>query len=635
MLGTTISTVTTDEFVFTTASQNPLLITDTGAIDLSLGTVNSSPGYAPAVYGETSATIVNLGSIESDAVFALSGGRGSAAGVGIKLQDGGSITNGSSIDTSALIAGNADGIVDAGAGIVNYGTITALLSATSATPSDLTGVLLIADDTVINGSAADTVALISGGNLGGINSFGDAYIKNYGTVTATGFGGIILEGGASSIVNGTSLDTAAVINGGTSGYGVALYHAKLINFGTIIGGSNAATLTHYGVYLQTDGYAVNHGTIIGFAGAKMGGASESGQTLINDGVIDGTGGIAVKLNDGTNLLVVESAAVFEGFVQGDTYGINVLELGSGGAAGTLLGVGSSFTNFGTISFASQASWTIQGDITGLASRETIAGFAKSDTIVLDGFEAVSDSYVAGTGLELINAASTTITLDIVGSFSTGDFSVVDPVGDTTISLSPNAPCFAAGTWILTPRGQVPVEQLKAGDLVISQEGEDRPILWIGKRGIDLSRHPHPAQAQPIRIVADALTNGVPCRDLVVSPDHALFFDGHLIPAKALVNEVSIYQLNRAAVIYYHIELAEHGIIFAENAPVETYLETGNRGAFENGGGAISLHPNFGQAMREAGSCAPFIESGPVFEEVRFKLAQRVKTGLASPMALRV
>jgi autotransporter passenger strand-loop-strand repeat protein len=197
---------------------------------------------------------------------------------------------------------------------------------------------------------------------------------------------------------------------------------------------------------------------------------------------------------------------------------------------------------------------------------------------------------------------------------------VDVVG---VILEPNtAPCFAAGTRILTPRGEIAVENLVIGDMVITKEGDDAPIKWIGKRKLDLSRHPHPEQAQPIFFEADCLAEGVPSRELILSPDHALYLDGVLVPAKALVNGENIRQLNRQTVTYYHIELEKHSIIFSENTPVETYLETGNRGAFENGTDALTLHPDLAQTMREEQSCAPFVETGPVVWAIRIRTLER-------------
>jgi hypothetical protein len=126
----------------------------------------------------------------------------------------------------------------------------------------------------------------------------------------------------------------------------------------------------------------------------------------------------------------------------------------------------------------------------------------------------------------------------------------------------------------------------------------------------------------VLITAGALGRGLPCRDLLISPDHAMFLDGHLIPAKALLNGFSIRQLNRKRITYYHIELAEHAVVFAEDAPAESYLETGNRAAFENAGPAIVLHPNFAQTIREAKGCAPFAECGPAVEAVRQRILDR-------------
>jgi autotransporter passenger strand-loop-strand repeat protein len=221
---------------------------------------------------------------------------------------------------------------------------------------------------------------------------------------------------------------------------------------------------------------------------------------------------------------------------------------------------------------------------------------------------------------------TTTTETLIGDYSNltpivKDVSLygVDVVGITLVST---APCFAVGTRILTPRGEIAVENLVIGDMVITKEGDDAPIKWIGKRKLDLSRHPHPEQAQPIFFEADCLADGVPSSELILSPDHALYLDGVLVPAKALVNGQNIRQLSWQTVTYCHIELEKHSIIFSENTPVETYLETGNRGAFENGTDALTLHPDLAQTMREEQSCAPFVETGPVVWAIRIRTLER-------------
>jgi hypothetical protein len=204
------------------------------------------------------------------------------------------------------------------------------------------------------------------------------------------------------------------------------------------------------------------------------------------------------------------------------------------------------------------------------------------------------------------------------------------------ALQADAPCFAAGTRILTSRGAlVPVENLQIGDELELFSGAAAPVLWIGRRALDLYRHPRPDAVQPVCVSAGALGRGLPWRDLIVSPDHAFYVEGHLIPAKSLLNGFSIRQLERAHVTYYHIELSEHAVLFAEGTPAESYLETGNRMAFENGRSPMLLHPDFAQSLRVTKSCAPFAESGPVVEAVRQDILDRAGIETTEDPDLRI
>ncbi len=42
------------------------------------------------------------------------------------------------------------------------------------------------------------------------------------------------------------------------------------------------------------------------------------------------------------------------------------------------------------------------------------------------------------------------------------------------------------------------------------------------------------------------------------------------------------------VAYYHIELENHGVLLAEGLPAESYLDTGNRSSFVNGGPVVQM-----------------------------------------------
>jgi len=145
-------------------------------------------------------------------------------------------------------------------------------------------------------------------------------------------------------------------------------------------------------------------------------------------------------------------------------------------------------------------------------------------------------------------------------------------------------CFLIGTRILTPRGEVPVEELTIGDLVDTLNGP-LPVKWIGRRrftkGASSSWH---SSVAPIRVARFALHDQYPHRDLYLSPGHSLFVDGVLIPVKHLVNDRLVVRAemdDREVIEYFHIELETHEIIFAEGAPAEALLVTDGREDFAN------------------------------------------------------
>jgi hypothetical protein len=215
------------------------------------------------------------------------------------------------------------------------------------------------------------------------------------------------------------------------------------------------------------------------------------------------------------------------------------------------------------------------------------------------------------------------TQGVNASFNIGSAINQHPVSVATVlDGGGTLPCFAAGTRILTAHGPVPVEQLALGDRVATIEGIAEPIAWIGSRTIDCRRHPHPGQVRPILIRAHAFGPDTPSRDLFLSPDHAIYAEGVLIPVKHLLCGDGICRVEAGRVTYFHIELARHSVIFAEGLAVETYLDTGARAAFDDAAPALTLHPVFGDvALRqEAAGYAPLRVTGPEVAKVRARLA---------------
>jgi Ca2+-binding RTX toxin-like protein len=189
-------------------------------------------------------------------------------------------------------------------------------------------------------------------------------------------------------------------------------------------------------------------------------------------------------------------------------------------------------------------------------------------------------------------------------------------------------CFAAGTRILTAAGEVAVERLKAGDLVATLSGRGspmKPVLWLGRRRVVLAGHPNADAIAPVRIKAGALGQGAPHRDLLVSPDHCLFLDGALVPARLLVNGRNIVaERGLAEVTYYHVELESHDVLMAEGAAAESWLDCDNRAWFEN---APVAQFAVAGTLAEAGSgwdanraCAPLLHGGEKLAAIRDAIA---------------
>jgi fibronectin-binding autotransporter adhesin len=170
-MATTISSSGTVGVTLTTASQNPVLVTGGGTIDVA-------GNYASAIYGYFGivGTITNDGLLEAP------------NGYGIFLRSGGSITNGSTLATGAKITGGVDAVrigIHGPGTVDNFGTMASTGSAQGV------GVLALGNASVVNGSPADTSALISGYS-DGVEILGSgATVSNFGTITATGTSTIV------------------------------------------------------------------------------------------------------------------------------------------------------------------------------------------------------------------------------------------------------------------------------------------------------------------------------------------------------------------------------------------------------------------------------------------------------------
>ena len=182
-------------------------------------------------------------------------------------------------------------------------------------------------------------------------------------------------------------------------------------------------------------------------------------------------------------------------------------------------------------------------------------------------------------------------------------------------------CYCEGTLILTERGDVPVEQLAIGDGVVTISGEGRSIRWIGWRGYGGRFLAGRRDMLPVCFKAGSLGLGIPRRDLWVSPRHAMYLDGYLIPAEHLVNGRSVVQADQVVtLVYYHVELDSHDVLLAEGAPAESFLDDGSRGMFHNAFEYGRLYP--GTRPEPPRYFAPRLESGYEVELARRRILGR-------------
>jgi Hint domain len=256
---------------------------------------------------------------------------------------------------------------------------------------------------------------------------------------------------------------------------------------------------------------------------------------------------------------------------------------------------------------------------------TIDNFGAGDTIFLPNLPtpgSYTPDFSNGT-LTIMDGATTLAALDMSGVYTSSSFTLLSADGGTDIVT-----CFAAGTRIRSTRGDIPVEDLTTGEHVYALLSDHEvPIVWSGRRRVDCRRHPKPELVWPVRIAAGAFADGVPERDVYLSPDHAVFVDGVLIPVKYLIDGQAIVQICRDEVVYYHLELPDHDVMLAEGLAVESYLDTDYRATFDNGPGPVVLQPEFGVRRWETAGCAQLVVTGAQLERVRQHLRARAEKGV--------
>lgn len=143
-------------------------------------------------------------------------------------------------------------------------------------------------------------------------------------------------------------------------------------------------------------------------------------------------------------------------------------------------------------------------------------------------------------------------------------------------------CFVKGTLIETADGPVAVEDLGAGDVILTLDHGPQPVLKVLSSYCDAAALAGQANLRPVCIRAGALGDGVPSRDLRVSPQHRFLVRSPVVRRMLETPETLVcaahltrlpgiaFQITPTDVTYYHIVMKRHEIIVAEGTPTESF-----------------------------------------------------------------
>jgi Hint domain len=632
---------------------------------LNDGVISASFGYGVTMSAGGSVTNQAGGSIVTGGQY----GVGIAGGAGTVI-NAGLIDPASNSQAIRLLAGgyvnNTGTIIGAGTGIFSAGTATI---ENSGSINSYHGIYLT------NGAITNSAGGIIQGSTGGVLMHGAGMLLNSGSIGGTGAFGVSLAAGGSIVDNPNG-----TISGSTYGIKITGGGATVAAFGSISGGVDAIKFAagYYNTLAVYPGASFS-----GIVDGSDGLGEEVKSLLLVTRLLAGDTDLDVVAGLGTEIRGFDNIQ-FQSGVQAQLVGSNTIAagavatvqptatisssgtlavagpLGTSSPAGTIKAngalvnanvvinnglislspatlVAATLTGTGTVQVGANSTAEVQttfaGGIFAFASAATggyvhfympvdvtgmVTNFAPGDTIDLKGVTAASVGFAGG----VLSFPG--------GSFPLGLASpgtvVATPSGD---GAAVTVTCFRDDTLITTPSGDRRVQDLIIGDNVLTLRGARR-INWIGHRHIDCRRHPSPDKVWPVRIPAGTFGDGLPSRDLWLSPDHAIFIDGVLVPAKHLIDGEAIVQVQLSEVTYFHIELAEHAILFAEDLPVESYLDSGDRMNFANGDAPIRLHADFSSREWEARGCAPLVVSGPRLDAIRGRIATPL-----SPSAIHI
>ena len=143
-------------------------------------------------------------------------------------------------------------------------------------------------------------------------------------------------------------------------------------------------------------------------------------------------------------------------------------------------------------------------------------------------------------------------------------------------------CFTPGTAVATPQGLRPVEDLRPGDTVITRDNGIRELCWTGQKALSHADLKAARGLRPVFIKAGALGEGMPDRDMMVSPNHRMLLATSqaemmfgerevLVAAKHLTGLRGVRRIMPdAGTTYIHVMCDRHEVLLADGVWSESF-----------------------------------------------------------------
>ena len=334
-------------------------------------------------------------------------------------------------------------------------------------------------------------------------------------------------------------------------------------------------------------------TMVGTPSGQYGTLTYAGNLVIS-GSSSSTAISELKQTSSTDTITIENGAV----ISGSTLDVSNLTLDGG-----------------TISYSGQVTSskttiTLKHDNT-QGNSITLPSYDFSGNVIIKGLSPADRlSITYGTISSVTDIASGEIAVTLSSGTVIDIYTAINPSTGTYFTASSftysgsDLTCFLSGSMIETSDGLVAVEELTIGSEIITfNNGIEilRRVTWAGHAHCTVRPYlPLDQAGYPVRILKDAVSDGVPFKDMLITAEHCLFFDGKFVPARMLVNGRSIfYDTSITSYDYYHIETEEHSVIMADGMLTESYLDTGNRSAFRQAGEVVSLTPSRNLSWEDA------------------------------------